>query len=816
MYIRRLPLLISFLSALSPAMYAQVPVIQSVVPNSTNIEQYGKFEASLALTANFANPYDYDEIRVEAVFTAPDGETTLVEGFFMEDFEIANTNTGALKALPTKGFRIRFSPRKPGKWTYAVSCTNAFGIAQFLPQTFNCLQVVSPKNKGFVQANTSNYLNFSTGEQYVPVGENIAWQNGNPYIDYQKWVGKMADNGGNFLRLWLCHWGLGLEWKLNSNGFPGLKKYKQSDAFYLDWLFDFCAERGVYVMFCLNHHGQVSSQVNPNWSESPYNAANGGPCSNTSDFFTNAQARALHKNRLRYILARWGFQRSIMTWELFNEVNWTDNFEQNRSKIIDWHLEMANFLKQRDYIVRPVSTSFGDPQSEDAALWNDPLMDYSQQHLYFDSPNLEAVLAAGLRSNLAHYDKPALIGEFGLGVANSGLSTLDPKGIHLHNNLWGPLFGGGLGTGMSWWWDSYIEPQNLYPHFAGVAAVAQKVGLREKDFRPTDASVSGGVAGELKINPSLGWGGLGDTLIQIGSDGVVSPGNYKLGQFLYGSLWNTQYRRPPVFKVNMPQAAQFKVLMGSQLGTAPNLTVWLDGVKVLSVSPAASQTYSINVPAGQHTIKVDNLGTDWATISGYVLTGIGSILDAYVLKSVDNARLAAWILNSRYNHAFVKSNGAPDKVSGGILEVKNMVNGSYAAHWYDCQTGGLLYTKTITVTGGKLLLPIPDLVWDVALVLDDGSVAAEEIAEPISVAIFPNPVSEKPLNISFDLKNAEQVDITLLDAGGTSVQQLFFGRLPAGPQSISAQIKTAFPAGIYWVSVAAGKERSVKAIGVVR
>ena len=816
MYICRLSLLISFLSALSPAIYAQAPVIQSVVPKSTDIEQYGKFEASLALTANVANPYDYDEIRVEAVFTAPDGQTTLVEGFFMEDFEIANTNTGALKALPTKGFRIRFSPRKPGKWSYAVSCTNAFGTAQFLPQTFNCLQAASPKNKGFVQANTSNYLNFSTGEQYVPVGENIAWQNSNPYIDYQKWMGKMADNGGNFLRLWLCHWGMGLEWKLNSNGFPGLKKYKQSDAFYLDWLFNLCAERGVYVMFCLNHHGQVSSQVNPNWSESPYNAANGGPCSNTWDFFTNAQARALHKNRLRYILARWGFQRSIMTWELFNEVNWTDNFEQNRSKIIDWHLEMANFLKQRDYISRPVSTSFGDPQSEDAALWNDPLMDYSQQHLYFDSPNLEAVLAAGLRSNLAHYDKPALIGEFGLGVANSGLSALDPKGIHLHNNLWGPLFGGGLGTGMSWWWDSYIEPQNLYPHFAGVAAVAQKIGLREKDFRPTEASVSGGVAGELKINPSLGWAGLGDTLIQINSDGVVLPGNYKLGQFLYGSLWNTQYRRPPVFKVNMPQAAQFKVLMGSQLGTAPNLTVWLDGVKVLSVSPAASQTYSVNVPAGQHTIKVDNLGTDWATISGYVLTGIGSILDAYVLKSADNARLAAWILNSRYNHVFVKSNGAPDKVSGGVLEVKNMVNGSYSAHWYDCQTGGLLYTKAATVTGGKLLLPIPDLVWDVALVLDDGSVAAEEIAEPMSVAIFPNPVSEKPVNISFDLISAEQVDITLLDAGGTSVQQLFFGRLPAGPQSISAQIKTTFPAGIYWVRVAAGKERSVKAIGVVR
>jgi len=807
------------LAIFSQTALAQAPVIQAVTPLSTNVEQYGKFEARLSMAAGFSNPYDYDEIRVTATFTAPDGQQTVVEGFYMEGFEIASPNTGTLTAVPSgNGFRVRFSPQKKGKWSYVVACTNAAGTANFPAQTFDCVNAASAENKGFVQANSSNYLNFSSGEQYVPVGENIAWQNVNPYLDYKKWVGKLADNGGNFLRLWLCHWGLGLEWKNNSSGFSGLKKYKQNSAFYLDWLFDYCAERGVYVMFCLNHHGQVSSQVNPNWSESPYNAVNGGPCQNTWDFFSNAQAKALHKNRLRYTLARWGYARSVMTWELFNEVNWTDNFEQNRTKIVEWHLEMADFLKQRDYAARPVSTSFGDPQSEDAVLWNAPSMDYSQRHYYFDSPNLEAVLAAGMRENLDLYGKPALIGEFGLGVANTGLSTLDPKGIHLHNNLWGPLFGGGLGTGMSWWWDSYIEPQNLYPLFGGVAAVAPKIALREKDFRPAaGATVSGGAAGELKLNPSLGWAGLGDTLIQIASDGAVSPSNYKLGQFLYGSQWNTQYRRPPVFKVNIPQAAQFKVLVGSQLGNNANLTVWLDGAKALSVSAVASQTYTIQIPAGQHTLKVDNLGTDWATISGYVLTGIGSVLDAYVLKSADNTRLAAWVLNSNYNHVFVKANGAPNAVSGGVLTVSGMADGSYTAKWLDCQTGALLQAVPVTVSGENLTLAVPDLVWDIALVVD--ATSADNEAWPLHtlpMSVFPNPVSEGRVNISLFLENAENVEVELLNAGGAMVQQVFSGRLDAGEQRIAATLPNDLAAGIYWLKVTTGRQRAAKAVGVVR
>ncbi len=207
------------------------------------------------------------------------------------------------------------------------------GTGTFAPQTFSVTAPTQDGNGGFVRSDQTNYLHLDDGKQYIPVGENIAWQSSNAYVDYTNWLTKLSDNDGNFFRLWQCSWGLGLEWRNGSAGYAGLRKYKQNNAFYTDWLLDFCAEKGIYVMYCLQYHGQVSTNVNPNWSDSPYNAANGGPCANTWDFFTNTAAKNHTKNRYRYVLARWGYSRNIMSWELFNEVGWTDQFEQRKDDI---------------------------------------------------------------------------------------------------------------------------------------------------------------------------------------------------------------------------------------------------------------------------------------------------------------------------------------------------------------------------------------------------------------------------------------------------------------------------------------------------
>ncbi len=798
--------------ALNQILNAQAPVIHSVTPEAIQVDQFGKFEVKLDLTATYANPYDYDNIRVQAVFTGPDNVQETVDGFFMQDYSITNQQTGAIAPVGTGVFKVRFSPDKPGVWTYTLSCINASGTAGWPAQTFECLPP-GAGNQGFVRNHQTNFLHFDDGSQYIPVGENMAWHTSNPIVDYTNWVTKLSTYGGNFLRLWMCHWGLGLEWR--NNGYEGLKKYRQNNAFYLDWLFDFCAGNGVYVQFCLNHHGQVSSQVNPNWDESPYNAVNGGPCQNTWDFFTSQTARSAIKNRLRYTVARWGYQRSIMAWELFNEVNWTDEFEQHRTEITAWHTEMAAYLKQIDVRQHLVSTSYAEDQYE-AAVWNLPDIDFTQTHYYLATPNIERVLAGGNQSYLDQYAKPTLNGEFGLGGSATGLATLDPSGIHVHNCLWGGLFSGGMGSGMQWWWDTYADERNLYTHYTGLSAVAGEIDLHQDDFRPVQTQVLG-APDNLSLTPSSGWGIIADASFTIGPGGSVSPAGAQLGIYLYGASWNTEFRSPPVFHVNYPVAGQFKVKTSSAAGTMPRITIWLDGVQLLDQSAGVNQTFSINVPAGQHTIKVDNTGTDWITIASYEFSGLGQALDAYLLKSYDNRKLAGWVLNHRYNHVYVKDNGAPAAVQGASLSLNGLKNGSYKINWFNCLTGSVESTQTVEVQDGNAVIPVPAVTWDLAFLLDGNTTGtAQPFKQAVAFDVFPNPALGGETRVQFEAPAGSHTRIHLMDAAGKPVRELFEGQLPSGAQDLALPLGENLPAGIYWISVETGGRSGAKAVSVVR
>ncbi|MBK7871367.1 MAG: DUF5060 domain-containing protein [Saprospiraceae bacterium] len=542
-YIYYITFIFSFIIFSFKTIHAQMPVINAVEPVATTVAQYEKFEVKLNLTATYNNPYDYEEIIVSAVFTGPNNENIIVDGFFMQDFTITSMQTGNISSINNGIFKIRFSPNQTGEWRYVVSCKTASGTATFDEKIFLCVASSNPINKGFVRSSESNYLQFDNEEQYIPIGENMAWQNGNPIVDYHKWLTKLSENKGNFFRLWQAHWGLGIEWRNGTSGFQGLRKYKQTSAFYQDWLFDFCAEKGIYIMLCIQHHGQVSSNVNPNWSESPYNTANGGPCANTWDFFINPAAKNFTRNRLRYIIARWGYARSIMAWELFNEVDWTDQFMQRSNDVATWHAEMAAYLKEMDPYQHLVTTSYAQDHY-DPIVWHNPDIDFTQTHYYINIPNVERTLSAGIKKYLNEYNKPTHNGEFGLGGSASGLGALDPDGIHIHNSLWAALFSGSMGSAMTWWWDNYIEPQNLYYHFTSLAEITNEIKFKEDHYTSITSKVNGAPA-DLSLNPTQGCGALADTLLTIGEGGIVTPADARLSFFLYGSLWNTGLRRRP-------------------------------------------------------------------------------------------------------------------------------------------------------------------------------------------------------------------------------------------------------------------------------
>ncbi len=774
-------ILIIFLKSI---LFAQAPVITSVTASGATVPRYDKQELTVTFTGPFSNPYDYDEILVRGIFTAPSGKKDTMEGFYMSNYSL-NTSTGSLTPTGSNGFRIRYAPVETGTYTYVVTVRNHSGTAASTEMSFNA---TSSTRKGFVRKNESNYLHFDNGEQYIMIGQNLAWQQNNKYLNFKNWTDKLASNNANFIRLWQCHWGLGIEW--TGTPYNGLKSYSQVNSFYTDKLLEECEAKNIYMMLCINHHGMVSTTVNPEWSTSPYNAANGGPCSNTTQYFTNSTARALHKNRLRYIVARWGYSRNIMSWELFNEVDWTDNFSSSatvRSAVRDWHIEMASFLKIIDPFKHLVTTSYAY-SDEDPAVWNHSSIDFTQSHFYVGSPNFETVLADGVRKDINRYSKPSYTGEFGVNTSQSSLSSLDPNGIHIHNAVWATLFSGGMGAGSTWWWDTYIEPSNLYYHYKAPAVVAANLELVNHNYKPSTATVSGTSSGELIVSPGVGWGRSPAAAFTIDNSGVMTPSAGSLGEYVYGSQCKSAEKNSPTFTVAFPAASQFRIRVTdvSSFCNAQRLQVRVNGTEVLNVLVSANTTYTVNVPAGAAVIAVDNLGGDWFRVASYTFTNIGSALNTYILKSSDNNRAAGWVHNKKYNWVDAGPSGStPPVVSGATLTLTGMSNGTYEVQWYECLNGTVVSTATGTASGGTLALPVPNIAWDLAFSAKASSVTSvRELFPARNLKIYPNPVVGDKLVIAYDLPFGMQTDIQLLDISGKKVTTLFNGRQQAGAQLI--------------------------------
>lgn len=785
----------------------QNPIINALTVNDSTVEKYGKFECTLDIDAVYDNPYDYDQVQISAVFTAPSGVERSVDGFYMQDFDL-NTTNGSITEVGEGGFKIRFSPDEIGDWTFQATLTDSTGTTTYDPQSFECVEISSENNKGFVRTGLTNYLEYDNGDQYILVGENMAWENTNPYTNYKSWLTKLNDNGGNFIRLWHAHWGLGIEWENGWDDFEGLRRYKESNCFYQDWLYDYCADRGIHIMLALQHHGPVSSNVNPNWNESPYNVANGGPCQNTWDFFTNEEAKNHTKNRYRYIVARWGYSRSIMSWELFNEVNWTDNFESYLTEIQDWHAEMAGYLKTIDPYSHLVTTSYAH-SDQDPVVWSNPDMDFTQTHYYINTGNLEKALVGGIRSYLEDFDKPTLNGEFGLG-GNPNLSNADADGIHLHNSMWGSLFGGGMGTAMTWWWDVYVHPRDLYYHFAPIRTILDDISFVEKDMRPT-LSYTTGASGDLLLTPSLGWGALGDPSITINQNGTTTPEAPALSQYLYGSLWNTEFRSPPTFIVDYPAEGEFTVRTGGSAGQSPKVTIYLNGEMVLDDLAFPNQDHTIIIPAGPNEIMVDNLGTDWVSITSYNFSGVGSKIDSYTLLADDKDEAAGWVLNNEYNHINIDENGVPESVTGGELIIDDFVDGTYFIKWYDCLTGEIVNTEELVTTDNQIIASIPELYWDLAFKIDEEEVMvntnAIAAADPLVFNVYPNPVrAGNEINMQLSNQFPESGRFSLLDASGKLVYQQRTATTVVLPKTL--------PSGIYWVKVDVGGKVGTRPIFV--
>jgi hypothetical protein len=88
----------------------------------TSVETWHRVEFQIAGVPSVANPFDPEQIRLDATLVAPSGRTLTIPAFWTEDYRY-NLIAGEEyhEKLGTQGWRLRFTPEEVGEYRLSVS-----------------------------------------------------------------------------------------------------------------------------------------------------------------------------------------------------------------------------------------------------------------------------------------------------------------------------------------------------------------------------------------------------------------------------------------------------------------------------------------------------------------------------------------------------------------------------------------------------------------------------------------------------------------------------------------------------------------------
>lgn len=403
----------------------------SVTPAGTSVEQYHPLYVTILTTKTFANGYNPDEIAVDLEIAGPQQEAISQPCFYKAD-----QNGQAV-------WEARFSPRKIGAYTYRVVVTEKGARKQSDP--FTVTSEASATNGFMHRDSTVSSLygfRFDSGKLWRGIGENVAWEPGG--YTYAKVIPRLSGLGCNMIRVWHCPWHMPIEWNSAPN------TYNRTSSEYMDQVVTLAEKNGIYMMVMMNDYREFSEQ----FANSPYSAGKGGWCASAKEFFTNADAKACYKKKLRYYIARWGYSANIQSWEFFNEIdNAIASTGINPAALAQWHDEMATYFHSIDPNNHLVTSSISWVMEP---LWNSKGIDFTQSHLYGPS-NKISKLSSEAKRYIDAFKKPYVCGEFSRRWETANTEPPGNYRIDLHYGMWQGMVQSTPIAPMTWWWDSHFN-----------------------------------------------------------------------------------------------------------------------------------------------------------------------------------------------------------------------------------------------------------------------------------------------------------------------------------------------------------------------
>eukprot|EP01104_Vermistella_antarctica_P009861 TRINITY_DN2586_c0_g1_i2.p1 TRINITY_DN2586_c0_g1~~TRINITY_DN2586_c0_g1_i2.p1 ORF type:complete len:667 (-),score=105.88 TRINITY_DN2586_c0_g1_i2:69-1997(-) len=464
--------------------------LDQIITYSTQpVNLYETFEISVLLDASrFASPFNDSEIYIDASIVLPisshDTSTTALptttttttttivrQAFVTQNFTHNPSNWDNVTTTSPMYWMVRFAPRAKGSYAFVVTTRDPSHTNVSSTHTFSCNGVPTNQNSshGFLNVpahyqntshtnNTALHFMFEDGAPYYAIGENNCW---GTQANYLSWWSNMTSVGATYSRLWLGGYSdFVLQDEMVGN-------YSLAAAHRLDLALEMASSFGIYVMLSLDTYSNYrTASFQPEWPFSPYNVINGGPCVTPNEYFYNDEAIELHRRFLRYMVARYASYTHVLSWEFFNEVDGVQNYTSEVLNVTQWHLMQGDYLRSVDnYYQHPRTTSFsqspGTPAIDELST-----MDYTQTHSY-GSNDMAEMANYYCTYKVNAYHKPHIVAEFGVASDPTTTEAEDPTGLYVHNGVWSPLFNLCAGTSMTWWWDNWVAPQDLYWNWQG-------------------------------------------------------------------------------------------------------------------------------------------------------------------------------------------------------------------------------------------------------------------------------------------------------------------------------------------------------------
>ena len=522
------------------------------------------------------NPFLDWELRVFAEFVYENtSDVIVVDAFYFQDFASFSKeplprprnkdhysdeeyrSIGSYTERPTPHpFRVRFTPPRKGKWSVTVKMRVQEGEEWVIGK--ESFQVIKSSNNSYMGiSQNKRYLSLG-GRTFYPVGLNLPWPetdslsdpqlyNNLCYTDastgkyfvsnegystfyvaprvqekYREKLRGLSAQGMNYVRMILYPTASEIEWEECGNYTKRLPLAQEMDR-----TIELAEELGFYIHLDLQIH--YSFQVSQHayyrsWAwDWEHNGV--GFCykqlmgtDDPVDFFTNEEAKKYYKQRLRYILSRWGYSTHIAVLELFSEISNVGTPEADNSVFYkegenwraysDWQKEMAAYIRsQYNGSNHLLTASFAGPKQVNDDIFVDANMDIMTSNIYdFGPQDFASFYARFVSRHFLNDDRNTFPNteSYTHHIYEDGRDTLirkpmffsetdplmlarDSSGIEIRRSMWQAVFSGLAGS-LSW--ETRLNPKIFYV-FNELGAFVNRFDLGNTDWYPAASERTG-------------------------------------------------------------------------------------------------------------------------------------------------------------------------------------------------------------------------------------------------------------------------------------------------------------------------------------